>query len=213
MSDKVKDKEKTESAGEDNKELKKRSSKIEEWEEKIAQREEKIAELEERLSKKEEELESHIERIKRIQADFENYKKRIRKEDKEKKMRIENNLLLDIIPIYDNLERAFRSFQHNNDRDSFIEGVEKIFSQFDSLLVDKGVESIEAVGKRFDPAKHEALITAESDKEQNIVLEEFERGYRRDNHVLRPSRVKVSSGKKGKDDQKPNKDCKTNEEG
>ncbi len=165
--------------------------------EKLAKKEERIDQLEKKLAAQEEELKNYIERIKRIQADFENYKKRVRKEEKEKREKAEDRFLLNVIPIYDNLERAFRSFRHNNDKDSFIEGVEKIFSQFDSFLEGKSVESIEAVGEGFNPKKHEALITVESDGEPNTVLEEFEKGYMRGQHVLRPSRVKVSKKKVG----------------
>lgn len=134
----------------------------------------------------------HIDRIKRIQADFENYKKRVQKEREEIVRLLEDQVLLELIPLYDNFERAFRHFTKNNDKDAFIEGVEKIFSQFHELLRRKGIEPIKAIGEPFDPAKHEALITVESDGEPNIVLEEFERGYLRNGRVIKPSRVKVS---------------------
>ncbi len=99
------------------------------------------------------------------------------------------------IPIYDNLERAFRSFNRNNDKDSFVEGMEKIFAGFRHLLENEGIEQVEAVGRRFDPGLHEALLAVESDEEPNIILEEFERGYLRRGRLLRPSRVKVSKPK------------------
>ena len=137
----------------------------------------------------------YIERIKHLQADFENYKKRVARERAEFERLVEDRAISKFIPIYDNLERAFRSFNRNNDRDSFIEGMEQIFAQFRALLEREGVEPIAALGQQFDPAFHEALFTAESVGESNIILEEFERGYVRWGRVLRPSRVKVSKPK------------------
>jgi molecular chaperone GrpE len=154
------------------------------------QEEEKVKE--EELKKQ---IEEHIDRIRHIQADFENYKKRVARERAELERLIEDRVILKFIPIYDNLERAFRSFNHNNDKDSFIEGMERIFSQFRYLLESEGVEPIEALGQRFDPALHEALLTVDHDGEPNIILEEFERGYLRQGRLLRPSRVKVSRSK------------------
>ncbi len=139
-----------------------------------------------------EQLQATIDRLKHLQADFENYKKRVAREREEFARLIEDRFLLKILPIYDNLERAFRSYNHNNDVDSFIEGMERIFAQINDFLDSEGVRPIEAVGKPFDPLLHEALLSIESDERPNIVLEEFERGYLRTERVLRPSRVKVS---------------------
>lgn len=156
---------------------------------------EDVGDLQKELAEKEQQMKEYIDRIKHLQADFENYKKRALKEREDLDRLIEDRMILEFIPIYDNFERAFRSFNHNNDKDSFIEGMERIFSQFDDLVAKKGVEKIEALGERFDPARHEALIAVESDEEPNIVLEEFERGYLRNGRVIKPSRVKVSKVK------------------
>lgn len=151
-----------------------------------------IEELKRKLQEKEEQLKSYIDRLKHLQADFENYKKRVAKEQENLAYEVENRLLLKILPIYDNLELAFRSLRNNNDKDSFIEGLEHIFAQFHEFLNSCGIKPIEAVGRPFDPALHEALLSVETDDQPNIVLGEFERGYRRGLDVLRPSRVKVS---------------------
>lgn len=137
-------------------------------------------------------LEEYLERLQRLQADFENYKKRVARERAEWEQLVEDRTILKFLPIYDELERAFRSFSRNNDRDSFIEGVEQIFAHFRAILEKEGVAPLMALGRPFDPAYHEALLTVESDGEPNIILEEFERGYTRWGRLLRPSRVKVS---------------------
>jgi molecular chaperone GrpE len=159
--------------------------------------------LEQRLKETEEQLKAYIDRLKHLQADFENYKKRVAREQEEYAYFIENRLLLKILPLYDNLERAFRSYHHNNDKDSFIEGMERIFAQFNEFLKAQDVRPIEALGQPFDPSQHEALLMVETDEKPNIVLEEFERGYRRGDRLLRPSRVKVSKRKESKESASP----------
>ena len=75
------------------------------------------------------------------------------------------------------------------------EGIERIFAQYAEILKQKGVSPIQAVGERFDPARHEALLSVPSDEEPHVILEEFETGYLRNGRVLRPSKVNVSTGK------------------
>ncbi len=149
---------------------------------------------EERLAKKDEEIRSYIDRLKRLQAEFENYKKRVLRDMASLEERVSDQEILDFLPLYDNLERAFASYNGNNDAQSFIEGIERVFAQFDQILKQKEITPIEAKGTLFDPARHEALLSVESDKEKNVILEEFERGYMRHGRVLRPSKVKVSKG-------------------
>jgi molecular chaperone GrpE len=151
-----------------------------------------ITELKAALDAKERQNRELVERLQRLAADFENYKKRVARDNEEVFRRLEDALLLEILPIYDNFERAFRTFNKNNDKDSFIEGIERIFAQFHTFLTSKGVQPIPAVGETFDPLLHEALITVETTEAGGKVLEEFERGYQRSGRVLRPSKVKVS---------------------
>lgn len=157
--------------------------------------EKEMAELRAALEGKERQVKELIERLQRLQADFENYKKRLARESEELFRRLEDQVLLEILPLYDNLERAFRSFNKNNDKDSLVEGVERIFARFHTLLEGKGVRPILATGETFDPLLHEALITVETNDAGGKVLEEFERGYQRAGRVLRPSKVKVSKRK------------------
>jgi len=155
-----------------------------------------LASLKVSLAEKEEEIRSFVDRLKRLQAEFENYKKRMQRETGSMEERISDREILDFLPLYDNMERAFTSYSGNNDVASFVEGVERIFAQFDQLLKQKGVSPIEALGERFDPARHEALLSVESDGGENVILEEFERGYLRNGRLLRPSKVKVNKGKR-----------------
>ena len=147
------------------------------------------------LSDKEEETRSYIERLKRLQAEFENYKKRIRRDMDAVERQVSDREILGFLPLYDSIERAFASYSGNKDAESFMEGMERVFAQFDSYLKQKEVLAIEALGRRFDPAIHEALLGVESEEGENVILEEFERGYMRNGQLLRPSKVKVSKGK------------------
>lgn len=145
------------------------------------------------LEEKDRQLKETIDRLKRLQADFENYKKRVARERSEDAQRIEDRILLEMLPIYDSFDRAFRSYSHNGDEESFIEGMERVFAQFNDFLRGLDVHPIEAKGKSFDPSLHEALMSVESEEaEPNTVLEVFETGYVRGDRIIRPSRVKVS---------------------
>ena len=161
-----------------------------------AMNEEGTPSLETQLSEKEEQIVSYIDRLQRLQAEFENYKKRMLREMANLEERVADREILDVLPLYDNLVRAFESFSGNKDSESFVHGIEKIYAQFYQILKAKGVSSIEAVGRLFDPNLHDALLSVPSDEERNVILEEFERGYLRNDRLLRPCKVKVSGGRK-----------------
>ncbi len=152
------------------------------------------------LAGKEEEQKELVDRLKRLQADFENYKKRTAKEMLALEERVSDWEILSFLPLYDNLKRAFTSFNGNDDTKAFIKGMEKIFAQLDDILRQKAITPIEAVGTLFDPVRHEALLIVPTDKEDKIILEEFEQGYYRSGRVIRPSKVKV--GKRQLEDDK-----------
>jgi len=146
------------------------------------------------LESKDTEVAAYLDRLKRLQAEFDNFRKRAARDAAGCAERTEDRVLLDVLPIYDNLRRAFTTLTEGGDAASFIEGMEKIFAQFEKLLEESGVAPIQAVGEPFDPKFHEALLGVPSDRPRHLILEEFERGYCRDGRVLRPSKVKVSQG-------------------
>jgi molecular chaperone GrpE len=108
--------------------------------------------------------------------------------------RVSDRTILLFLPIYDNLHRAFASYASDKSVSTFISGVEQIFAQFDQLLEQRAVSRIEAVGERFDPALHDALLSVESEEAKNTIVEEFAPGYVRNDRVLQPSKVSVSQG-------------------
>ncbi len=153
----------------------------------------KVEELEEKLKEKEERIQELKDRVRHLKADFDNYKKRQTSKKEEQVTKEKGELIKDLVPLYDNLDRAFKSFEKNDDKDSFVEGGEKIYAQFAEFLEKRDIEPIKAEGEKFDPNKHQALMRVESDGHQhNEITEEFERGYTYKDKVLKPSKVKVN---------------------
>ena len=129
------------------------------------------------------------ETLQRLQAEFENYKKGVEKEKEEFLRYAKADLIVKLLPILDSFELAIKN---TTDNDKFIKGVELIFAQLYALLQSEGLMPIKAIGEKFDPYKHEVLMKQESDKEEDIILEEMQKGYMLNDKVLRHSKVKVS---------------------
>jgi len=183
------------------KQLHKQDIEHEEKQQQTSENGEQGVSLNEQLAAKDEEIRSYVDRLQRLQAEFENYKKRMLREMGQREERIIDREVLDFIPLYDNLQRAFTNYTNETDAAPFVAGVEKIFAQFDQILKAKGVTRIHAQGEVFDPNKHEALLSMESSEEKNTILEEFEQGYERNGRVLRPCKVKVSKGQTEKEEE------------
>ena len=138
---------------------------------------------------KAEEYYNHMQRLK---AEFDNYRKRTQKEKEDIAKYGSERIIVSLLPVLDNLERAIESTQTNKDFESFSQGVEMIRRQFMKILEDEGLSPIETVGTGFDPNVHEALLREASDKEDNTILAELQKGYYLKDKVIRPSQVKVS---------------------
>lgn len=149
-----------------------------------------LSKLEEELKIKEEEMEDLNDSYLRLQADFMNYKKRTEK-DKVKTIAYANeDLLCDLLPVIDNFERALENAE--NEDNSFLEGTKMIYNQLFKVLVDYGLEEIEALGEKFDPNYHHAVLMEESEDDEGTILEVFQKGYKLNEKVIRPSMVKVA---------------------
>ncbi len=136
-------------------------------------------------------VEEHIERYKRLQADFENLRRRTRQEKEDLSMVIAQNILLDLLPVVDNFERALGS-TGTQDAAQVLLGVEMIHRQFIQTLEKCGLTTVEALGQIFDPQKHEAVMRVEDESQADgTVVEELQKGYAVRGKVIRPSMVKV----------------------
>lgn len=135
------------------------------------------------------EVDEYKQRWQRAVADFENLRRRSQK-DKEEALQYGNQrLILGLLPVLDNLERALLSAESG----SLKEGVEMVARQFREALAKEGVQAIEAMGQPFDPNLHEAIMQEESGEyAEPTVIQEFQKGYRLGERVIRPSMVKVA---------------------
>lgn len=143
------------------------------------------------LEKAQESIANLTDRLMRTAAEFDNFKKRSIREKDEVYGTAVCDTIAKILPVLDNLDRAIASVTDNEDN-GVLDGVKMIKKQFDDALTEIGVLPIEAVGNPFDPEKHNAVMTEESDGDENIVLEEFMKGYIYKDKVVRHSMVKVS---------------------
>lgn len=132
--------------------------------------------------------------LQRTQANFENYRKQVEKRMLEHKDLATKELILELIPVQDNLELAFKTPEQNLAQ--FREGIELIYTQLNKILENNQVKVINTKNQPFDPYLHEALLKVESDQPEGRILEEFQKGFVLNGKVIRPAKVKVSSGKK-----------------
>ena len=161
--------------------------------------------LKEKLKKKEaeaRELRKELDEIKetnlRRLADMENLRKRFDREKTEFQQYSLSGLLLELLGIGDNFERALQSAAADPEGKSFREGVELILRMFQGLLAKNGVRPIELKDRAFDPNFHHAMVVEESESvEEPEVVEELQRGYLHHDRLLRPTLVKVVVPKKG----------------
>lgn len=146
----------------------------------------KLADLEAELVEKEN-------RVLRLQADFDNYRRRVRLDQEAGEKYRAQSLVSDVLPALDNFERALKVETDNDQMKSILQGMEMVYRQLEEAVKKEGVEVIESVGQSFDPYLHQAVMQVEdSNFEPNTVVEEFQKGYKLKDRVIRPSMVKVN---------------------
>lgn len=152
--------------------------------------EEIVEELRKKLEEKEKEAKEYLDIAQRIKAEFDNYRKRTEKEKAEMISYGQEQVIIELLPVIDNFERALAT---EGDYNSLREGLELIYRQFKRVLDKFEVREIEAEGQMFDPYKHHALAQEEVEgKQPNEIIEVFQKGYYLKDKVIRPSLVKVA---------------------
>uniref|UniRef100_A0A1D1XME2 GrpE protein homolog n=1 Tax=Anthurium amnicola TaxID=1678845 RepID=A0A1D1XME2_9ARAE len=143
-----------------------------------------------------EELSTERDRILRISADFENFRKRTERERLSLMTNVQGELVESLLPVLDNFERAKSQIKVETEREEKINNsYQSIYKQFVEILSSLGVEAVETVGNAFDPMLHEAIMSEDSmEFEEGIILQEFRKGFKIGDRLLRPSMVKVSAG-------------------
>ena len=148
-----------------------------------------IPELKKLDNDKNQKIDELTDTLKRLQAEFENYKKWNAKEKTEFVKYANADVIERMLPVLDSFEIALKN---TNDKEKFVEGMKIVYAQLHSILEAEGLRPIKATGEKFDPYKHEVLMKEESDKPDETILEEFQKGYMLNDKVLRHSKVKIS---------------------
>lgn len=129
----------------------------------------------------------------RIAAEFDNYRKRIDREMIVLRESAKADLVSQLLPVLDDLERSIEAGNEKHDADSLLEGIKLVQKNFLRILQGEGLKPMESVGKPFDPEKHDALLQIEAKgKDSEIVVEEHVKGYEFKDRVLRHAKVIVS---------------------
>lgn len=143
---------------------------------------------------KDEKIEDLTDKLTRQMAEFDNYRKRTEKEKSAMYEIGAKDIIEKILPVIDNFERGFQSVEDGKKDDPFVDGMDKVYKQLMKTLEDAGVKQIEALGEEFNPEFHNAVMHVEDDEAgENIIVEEFQKGYLYRDSVVRHSMVKVAN--------------------
>ena len=141
--------------------------------------------------------------VQEVQSRFDQLRQQLQRETDETRQRLNRsaderaatekaNFIAALLPVMDDLNRAIDAVSENTSRESLLEGIRNIATSFQSALTSAGVEPLAAVGEEFDPELHEAVDTEETGGDMDgKVIQEYSRGFRMGDRLLRPARVKV----------------------
>lgn len=156
---------------------------------------EQTAAAQDALAAKTEECKALNEKYLRLAAEFENYK-RLAQRDQRDQIKFGNEQLLkELLPVVDNMDRAIKAARDNGGSSALVQGVDLTLKQLSGALAKFGVQAVETVGQAFDPSAHQAVSHVPSGSvPPNHVVDEFQKGYRLHDRILRAAMVSVSSG-------------------
>ncbi len=153
----------------------------------------KLQQVQQELEGVRKEKDETFARLQRVYADFANFQKRVPKQITDAVAYEKERLLKSLLPLVDNFERTLKAEGSTQNVEALLKGVEIIRDQMLGVLKTHGVEPIQAVGERFDPERHEAMLRKnEPDQPDDVVLEEYQKGFKLEDRILRPSRVAVN---------------------
>ena len=141
------------------------------------------------------EHQDYLAQISSLQADFANYKRRIEREHDEKEKMANEKLLIKLLPVLDDFDRALENIPDENGNKDWVKGMKLVDYQLKSTLENEGLSKIKAMGQQFDPQEHEAIFTEEGNaEEQGKISSVIRKGYRLHDKVIRPAQVSVIKG-------------------
>ena len=132
-------------------------------------------------------------KLQRVSADYANFQKRVPRQIADTVAYEKERLIRTLLPVLDNFEHTLQGARSAENVDVLVKGIRIIYDQLLDVLKSHNVEQVNALGEEFDPAMHEAMThQANPEKKEGIVLEEFQKGYRLNGRVIRPSRVVIN---------------------
>jgi molecular chaperone GrpE len=159
-----------------------------------------VESLKRALAEEQARAEGYLASWQRAQADFANFKRRTEQERNETVIRANAALVLNMLPVLDDLERALDNISEKLSKLTWVDGIVLIYRKLKSTLEANGLSEIKALGETFDPNYHEAALYDEG--EEGKVIEELQKGYMLHDRVLRPAMVKVGKGLMEKEEEK-----------
>lgn len=182
-------------------------------EEVLAEQSEDAEALRAQLEEESKKAEEYLERWKRSAADFSNYRKRNEKE-RDELVKFSSALLVSrLLPILDDLERAFQTLPERMRHFTWVDGIALVGRKLEAILDQEGLTAIEAQGSPFDPALHQAIMYEETEQwDDGVVMAELQKGYKLNDRVIRPALVKVAKKATGVSEDQTKKDAPEQEE-
>lgn len=160
------------------------------------QQNEEVTSLNDQLLEKTEELQVLNDKYLRLAAEFDNYKRRVQRDQRDTIRFANEKLFKDLLPTLDNLERALQSGREQTKIEGLLEGVDLTYKHFLDTLQKTGIKQVTSVGEVFDPAQHQAVGQVESTTvPENVVVDEYQKGYFLHDRILRPAMVTVAKAK------------------
>ena len=154
---------------------------------------EEIAAIRQQLESLQTERDELLGKLQRVSADYANFQKRVTKQISDTAAYEKERIIKSLLPVLDNFEHMLQKSHSAESVDVVLEGVRIIHDQMMDIFKGHGIEQIQAIDEAFDPTHHEAMMQQEDrDKEEGIVLQEFQKGYKLHGRVIRPSRVIVN---------------------
>ena len=164
-------------------------------------------ELRQQIDDLQAEKDEMFEKLQRISADYANFQKRAPKQITDTILYEKEKIIKTLLPALDNFEHTLQNAQSADNVDVLTKAIQIIYDQMLDILKSHGVQQIEALGEKFDPSLHEAMMQKpEPDTEENIVLEEFQKGYKLNGRVIRPTKAIISALPSQQDEQEETTD-------
>ena len=158
-----------------------------------ASKKSELEELRDRIDNLQREKDELFAKLQRVSADYANFQKRTPKQIADTICYEKEKIIKTLLPALDNFERTLQNARSAENVDVLLKGIQIIYDQMLDILKSHNVEQIKALGEPFDPTLHEAMMQkTEPEQQENIVLEEFQKGYKLNGRVIRPSKVVVN---------------------